>query len=91
MPPDGEGDDYSPRMTREIENNLLLKQAIIDIRSMKGTIDANHLQAIEIRDKKTIEHVETIWSAFKNVRWLFAAAAAVLGILYITKSLWNWP
>lgn len=86
-----DGDEFSPRQTREIENNLLLKQAIVDIRAMKGTIDSNHLQAIEIRDKKTIEHVETIWNIFKNIRWLVGGTAAVLGILYVTKAIWKWP
>lgn len=86
-----DAEEVGPRQTREIENNLLLKQAIIDIRSMKGTIDANHQQAIEIRDKKTIEHVETMWGVLTNVRWLVAGVATLLGALVATHAIWGWP
>lgn len=88
---DGEGDDVTPRQTREIENNLLLKQAIIELRTIRGVVDADHLTAVELRDKNTIGHVDTMWGALVNGRWLLAAIAAILGALYITKSLWNWP
>ena len=91
MGANGEGDEFTPRQTREIENNLLLKQAIIEIRSIKGIVDTDHLTAIELRDKKTIAHVDTMWGALTNGRWLLAAIAGLLGGLYVTKSLWNWP
>lgn len=88
---DREGDEATPRVQREIENNLLLKQAIVEIRSMKGTMDSNHLVAIELRDKKTIARVDTMWGVLTNVRWLAAAIATVLAALWASHSIWGKP
>lgn len=84
-------DETSPKVRQEIENNLLLHQALDVLKDIKATQEVNHVIAVALRDHKTIERVDKLWLTVNNARWLLAALAALLSGLYVTHAIWKWP
>jgi len=85
------GDEISPALVQLVENNLLLQQAIADLKHIKATQELNHVIAVQLRDHKTIERVDKLWLTVNNARWVLAGLAGLLSVLYITHSIWHWP
>ena len=91
MPASKRGDEISPALVQLVENNLLLQQAITDLKHIKATQEMNHIIAVQLRDHKTIERVDKLWGSINNGRWLLGALAAILGALWASHAIWNWP
>jgi hypothetical protein len=92
------GEEISPALVQLVENNLLLKQAIDNLKDLKASQEINHLVALEIRDHNTIPKADKSWETIVTVRRvltavaaLMTALAALLGVLWATHSIWNWP
>ena len=91
MPADKAGEEISPALVQLIENNLLLKTAIADIKTIKATQEMNHVIAIELRDHNTIERVDQLRLTISNARRVLVGIGAVLAALWATHTIWNWP
>lgn len=91
MPASKRGDEISPALVQLVENNLLLQQAITDLKHIKATQEMNHVIAVQLRDHKTIERVDKLWLTVSNGRWLVGALAGALAAIWASHSIWGWP
>jgi hypothetical protein len=85
------GEEISPALVQLVENNLLLQQAIADLKHIKGLQEMNHILAVQLRDHATIERVDKLWLTVNNGRWLLGAIATVLGALLASHVIWKIP
>ncbi len=85
----------SPELVQAIENNILLKQAMADLRDIKANQATDHLVIVALRDHKTIERLDQLWTAFAGAKWMLATsvglAATIVGVFFATHSVWGWP
>jgi hypothetical protein len=85
----------SPELVQAIENNILLKQAMGELKEIKAIQETDHLVIVALRDHKTIERLDKMWIAFTSARWVIGSTIglliAILGALYTTHSVWGWP
>ena len=88
---DGDMEAASPALVQLVENNLLLHQAIADLKHIKAVQEMNHVVAVELRDHQTIERVDKLWLTVNNARWLLGGLAAILSGLFVTHAIWGWP
>lgn len=87
-----------PMLIQQIENNVLLKQVVQNVKEVSDKQDLNHLVAIQLRDHSTIERVDALWAGFGSFKFLLRFIAAMLGaipltvgVLTLTHYAFNWP
>lgn len=85
----------SPELVQAIENNVLLKQAMVELKTIKDVQETDHLVIVALRDHKTIERLDQLWEIFKAARWTIIASLGLtttaLGALFTTHVVWGWP
>lgn len=88
----------SPALVQQIENNLLLKQALDEIKQVRITTTANHQVIANLIEHKTIDRVDTLWVTMGQLTFLarltvgaLAMIVAGVPILLVTHTVWRWP
>lgn len=91
-------EEPSPALVQQIENNLLLKQALAEIQHIRVTTEANHQVAANLAQHHTIERVDTLWITMGQLTAFARFTVAALGmlvtaipILLVTHTVWRWP
>lgn len=88
----------SAALVQQIENNLLLKQALDEIKRVRVTQETSHRVIANLAEHNTIERVDTLWVTMGQLTFLARLTVAALGmivagvpILLVTHTVWRWP
>ncbi|MGH8305918.1 MAG: hypothetical protein ACRETG_09940 [Steroidobacteraceae bacterium] len=74
-------DDASPALVQAIENNLLLHQALGELKDIKTAQGINHLVSLALKEHNTIERVDSLWAQMGQVTFLLRTLLGIVSLL----------